>query len=156
MKAFDLSAIDALVEKNGKAEGSLITVLKDIQNQYGYLPQEVLRHVSEKLGVPLSKIFCIATFYSTFSLDPKGKNVISVCQGTACHVKKGDEVVTRLTRALKLGAGEKTTSNRSFTLEKVRCMGCCSIAPAVQVNQDHYGQVTQNSVNNILRKYGKV
>jgi len=156
MKSINLSAIDAILKNHGKAEGALIAVLKDIQNQYGYLPQEALRHVSEKLAVPLSKIFCIATFYSSFSLEPRGKNVISVCQGTACHMKKGDEVVSSLTRALKLGSDKKTTSDRAFTVEKVRCMGCCSIAPAVRVNQDHYGQVTQNSVANILRKYGKI
>ena len=156
MKSIDLSGIDASVEKHGKSEKSLIAVLKDIQKQYGYLPKEALRHVSEKLSVPLSKIFSVATFYSSFSLEPKGKNVISVCSGTACHVKKGDEVAARLTRALKLGADQKTTSDRAFTVEQVRCMGCCSIAPAVRVNQDHYGQVTQNSVDNILRKYGKV
>ena len=155
MKSFNLSAIDAILGKQGTSEESLIAVLKDIQNQHGYLPQEALRHVSEKLAVPLSKIFCIATFYSSFSLEPKGKNVISVCQGTACHVKKGEEVVTSLTRALKLGSDRKTSPDGAFTVEKVRCMGCCSIAPAVQVNGEHYGQVTQNSVANILRKYGK-
>jgi NADH-quinone oxidoreductase subunit E len=156
MKSFKLSAIDAILEKHGPAEQSLIAVLKDIQNQYGYLPQEALRHVSEKLAVPLSKIFCIATFYSSFSLEPQGKNVISVCQGTACHMKKGDEVVSSLTRALKLGSDRKTSPDGAFTVEKVRCMGCCSIAPALQVNGEHYGQVTQNSVANILRKYGKI
>lgn len=156
MKSFNLSAIDAILGKHGTGEESLIAVLKDIQNQYGYLPQEALRHVSEKLAVPLSKIFCIATFYSSFSLEPQGKNVISVCQGTACHMKKGDEVVSSLTRALKLGSDRKTSPDGAFTVEKVRCMGCCSIAPAVQVNGEHYGQVTQNSVANILRKYGKI
>jgi NADH-quinone oxidoreductase subunit E len=156
MKSFKLSAIDAILEKHGPAEQSLIAVLKDIQNQYGYLPQEALRHVSEKLAVPLSKIFCIATFYSSFSLEPQGKNVISVCQGTACHMKKGDEVDSSLTRALKLGSDRKTSPDGAFTVEKVRCMGCCSIAPALQVNGEHYGQVTQNSVANILRKYGKI
>jgi NADH:ubiquinone oxidoreductase subunit E len=156
MKSCNLSEIDAILEKHGTAADSLIAVLKDIQNQHGYLPQEALRHVSEKLAVPLSKIFCIATFYSSFSLEPKGKNVISVCQGTACHVKKGEEVVTSLTRALKLGSDRKTSPDGAFTVEKVRCMGCCSIAPAVQVNGEHYGQVTQNSVANILRKYGKI
>ena len=156
MKSFKLSAIDAILEKHGPAEQSLIAVLKDIQNQYGYLPQEALRHVSEKLAVPLSKVFCIATFYSSFSLEPQGKNVISVCQGTACHMKKGDEVVSSLTRALKLGSDRKTSPDGAFTVEKVRCMGCCSIAPALQVNGEHYGQVTQNSVANILRKYGKI
>ena len=156
MKSFNLSAIDAILGKHGTGEESLIAVLKDIQNQYGYLPQEALRHVSEKLAVPLSKIFCIATFYSSFSLEPQGKNVISVCQGTACHMKKGDEVVSSLTRALKLGSDRKTSPDGAFTVEKVRCMGCCSIAPALQVNGEHYGQVTQNSVANILRKYGKI
>ena len=156
MKSCNLSEIDAIIEKHGTAADSLIAVLKDIQNQHGYLPQEALRHVSEKLAVPLSKIFCIATFYSSFSLEPKGKNVISVCQGTACHVKKGEEVVNSLTRALKLGSDRKTSPDGAFTVEKVRCMGCCSIAPAVQVNGEHYGQVTQNSVANILRKYGKI
>ena len=156
MKSLNLSAIDAILEKHGAAADSLIAVLKDIQNQCGYLPQEALRHVSEKLAVPLSKIFCIATFYSSFSLEPKGKNVISVCQGTACHMKKGGEVVTAITKSLKLGSDKKTTDECVFTMEKTRCMGCCSIAPAMQVNGEHYGQVAHNSVANILRKYGKI
>lgn len=156
MKSLNMSAIDALLEKHGKAEESLIAVLKDIQNEYGYLPKEALRRVSEVLAIPLSKIFCVATFYSSFSLEPRGKNVISVCQGTACHMKKGGEVEAGLMRALKLGADRKTTSDGAFTVEKVRCLGCCSIAPAVRVNQDQYSQVTKNSVANILSKYGKV
>jgi NADH-quinone oxidoreductase subunit E len=156
MKSLNMSAIDALLEKHGKAEESLIAVLKDIQNEYGYLPKEALRRVGEVLAVPLSKIFCVATFYSSFSLEPRGKNVITVCQGTACHMKKGEEVVNSLTRALKLGADRKTTTDGAFTVEKVRCLGCCSIAPAVRVNQDQYSQVTKNSVANILSKYGKV
>jgi NADH:ubiquinone oxidoreductase subunit E len=156
MKSCNLSEIDAILDKHGMAQESLIAVLKDIQKQYGYLPQEALRQVSEKLAVPLSKIFCIATFYSSFSLEPKGKNVISVCQGTACHMKNGGEVVSALTKVLKLGSDKKTTADGVFSVEKVRCMGCCSIAPAVQVNGEHYGQVTHHSVADILRKYGKI
>lgn len=155
MESFDQSAIDLILERHGKAEGSLISILRDIQNQCGYLPQEALTYVSQKLELPLSKIFCIATFYSSFSLEPKGKNLINVCQGTACHVKNGEQVANKLTKELKLGAGEKTTPDRAFTLEKVRCMGCCSMAPAVRVNEDTYSQVAPNSVDRILKRYGK-
>jgi NADH-quinone oxidoreductase subunit E len=155
MESFDQSAIDLIIEKYGKREESLISILRDIQSQFGYLPKEALQYVSQKVDLPLSKIFCIATFYSSFSLEPRGKNLISVCQGTACHVKNGEQVVNKLAHELKLSAGEKTTADRAFSVEKVRCLGCCSMASAVRVNQDTYGQVTQNNVDKILKKYRK-
>ena len=155
MESFDRSVIDGVLKKHGNDAASLIAILRDVQGECGYLPKEALQYVSQKLDVPLSKIFCVATFFSSFSLEPRGKNVVSVCSGTACHVKHGGGVADRLTRQLKLSAEKKTTADRAFTLEKVRCMGCCSVAPAVQINQDTYGHVTQDAVNEILKKYGK-
>jgi NADH-quinone oxidoreductase subunit E len=129
--------------------------LQEIQDKYGYLPQEALRYASDSLGVPLSKLFCVATFYSSFSLEPRGKNLVSVCLGTACHVKNGANLFTKFAREMKLDGEGGTTKDLAFTLEKVRCMGCCSMAPVVRVNEDTYGHMTQNKVSNLLRKYRK-
>jgi NADH-quinone oxidoreductase subunit E len=155
MESFDRSVIDAIVKKYAKDGASLISILRDVQSECGYLPKEALQYVSQKLNVPLSKIFCVATFYSSFSLEPRGKNLVSVCSGTACHVRHGDGIANKLTKKLKLSADKKTSADRAFTLEKVRCMGCCSVAPAVRVNEDTYGQVTQDAVNGILKRYRK-
>jgi len=155
MESFNQSAVDSIVKKYGNNAGMLISILRDVQNECGYLPKDALQYVSKKLDIPLSKIFSLATFYSSFSLEPKGKNLICVCSGTACHVRHGDGIANRLARELKLGTDKKTSSDRTFTLEKVRCMGCCSVAPAVRVNEDTYGQVTQETVNGILKRYGK-
>jgi NADH-quinone oxidoreductase subunit E len=155
MESLNRSVIDGILKKHGNDAGLLISILRDVQGECGYLPREALEYVSQKLNVPLSKIFCIATFYSSFSLEPRGKNMVSVCSGTACHVRHGDDIANKLTRELKLSADKRTSPDRAFTLEKVRCMGCCSVAPAVRVNEDTYGQVTQEAVNGILKKYRK-
>jgi NADH-quinone oxidoreductase subunit E len=156
MESFDRSAVDSILKKHGNNAGLLISILRDVQGECGYLPKEVLQYVSQKLNVPLSKIFCVATFYSSFSLEPRGKNLVSVCSGTACHVRHGDDIANKLARKLRLSGDKKTSPDRAFTLEKVRCMGCCSVAPAVRVNEDIYGQVTQDTAKGILKKYRKI
>jgi NADH:ubiquinone oxidoreductase subunit E len=155
MELFDKSTIDNVLVKYQRGDGSLISVLQGVQGQCGYLPKEALQYVSQKLELPLSKLFSVATFYHSFSLEPRGKNKVSVCLGTACHVKGGENLMNKLARELKLEGGEGTTTDQKFTVEKVRCLGCCSIAPVLRVNEDTYGQVTQNKVDKILRKYEK-
>jgi NADH:ubiquinone oxidoreductase subunit E len=155
MGSFDQSAIDRLLKRHEKGDGSLISLLQDVQDKCGYLPQEVLQYISRAREVPLSKMFCVATFYSSFSLEPRGRNLVSVCLGTACHVKNGENLFTKCSRELKLDGQAGTTSNRAFTLEKVRCLGCCSMAPVVRVNEDTHGHMTQTKVGSLLRKYRK-
>jgi NADH-quinone oxidoreductase subunit E len=147
----DESIIDEIIGNNGKA--SLIVLLQGVQARYKYLPEKVLVLLSKKLEVPLSRVFSLATFYRSFSLKPKGKNVIKVCLGTACHVKNGTNLLERARREYNLSEEETTTEDLRFTVEKVRCLGCCSLAPVVRINEDTYGTVTQERLSKILTKY---
>jgi NADH-quinone oxidoreductase subunit E len=155
MESFNRSTIDSLIKRYQAGKSSLITILQDIQGERGYLPKDALAYFSAAAGVPLSKIHCVATFYRSFSLEPRGKNIVSVCLGTACHVKDGENILLKMGRELKLASNEGTTPDRKFTLEKVRCLGCCSMAPVVRVNKDTYGNVHQSTVPKILAPYRK-
>jgi NADH:ubiquinone oxidoreductase subunit E len=149
----DYMELDKIIEEqfNGDKE-NLIMILQAIQKTYNYLPQASLRYLSEKIGVPISKIFGVGTFYSTFSLEPRGKHIISVCLGTACHVRGGEKVRERIQEALKIRDGE-TTEDMLFTLESVRCLGCCSLGPVVRVNDDIHGRITSDMAGKILENY---
>jgi NADH-quinone oxidoreductase subunit E len=131
---------------------NLIAILQDIQTEFRYLPQSALREVSAKLDVPLNDVFHIATFYNCFSLEPVGKHVVQVCLGTACHVRGGPRVLDRLFRDLKLG-GEGTTKDMAFTVRSVRCLGCCGLAPVVQVDKRIHPHMTQAKVAGLLKRY---
>ncbi|KUO61572.1 NADH dehydrogenase [bacterium BRH_c32] len=131
---------------------SLIALLQDVQEIYGYLPQEALKDISEFIKVPLSGIYGVATFYNQFRLKPLGKNVIRVCRGTACHVKNSANILMALEMELGVKAGD-TTRDKLFTLETVACIGACSIAPVVNINQEYFGRVTVKEIPKILKKY---
>ena len=138
---------------NGKGKpGSLITVLRECQEVVGYLPSELLNHIAKGLVLPISQVFGVATFYSFFSLTPKGRHIVRVCTGTACYVKGIKEAMGRISTNYDLKEGE-TTEDRRFTLEGVRCLGACGLAPVMVVDKDIYGDVTSNKVINILEKY---
>ncbi|GAF88866.1 unnamed protein product, partial [marine sediment metagenome] len=111
-----------------------------------------LTYLSEKIGIPLSHIYGVGTFYSTFSLEPRGRNIISVCLGTACHVRGAEKVWGKIQEILNIGDGE-TTEDMRFTLESVRCVGCCSLGPVIRVNEDTYGRLTLDQVENIFEEY---
>jgi len=143
--------IDEIIKKNGSA--SLIVLLQEVQSHYRYLPEEAIVLLGKKLEVPLSKIFTLATFYRSFSLKPRGKNIIKVCLGTACHVKSGTNLFEKAQRDLSLSEEEMTTGDLTFTLEKVRCLGCCSLAPVVRINEDTYGSMTQEKLSKVLKRY---
>lgn len=143
--------IDEIIKKNGSA--SLIVLLQEVQSHYRYLPEEAIVLLGKKLEVPLSKIFTLATFYRSFSLKPRGKNIIKVCLGTACHVKSGTNLFEKAQRDLSLSEEEMTTGDSTFTLEKVRCLGCCSLAPVVRINEDTYGSMTQEKLSKVLKRY---
>lgn len=147
----DEKTVDKIIKKGG--ESSLITILQEVQSHYNYLPEQVLNLLSKKLEVPLSEIFSLSTFYRSFSLKPRGKNLLKVCLGTACHVKSGANLLEKVKRDLNLSEEDTTTKDLGFTVEEVRCLGCCSLAPVVSVNEDTYGSMTQEKLSKVLEKY---
>ena len=122
--------------------GNIVSILQDIEESFGYIPEDVVNVISKKLDIPASRFYGVATFYAQFHLKPRGKNVITVCTGTACHVKGAKRLINGLRKGLNLSDGEDTTGDRKFTLEQVACEGTCSMAPVVLVNGKVYGKVT--------------
>lgn len=135
-----------------KDRSSLIPLLQEIQSIYGYLPENALRDISDFVEVPLSRVYGVATFYNQFRLTPLGENVIRVCRGTACHVKNSANILYALETELGIKAGQ-TTRDKKFTLEVVNCIGACSIAPVILVNDDYHGRITVKDIPKILKKY---
>jgi NADH:ubiquinone oxidoreductase subunit E len=146
-----LSELDNIIEEHINDPGALIPVLQDINQKYNYLPELALKYVSERLGIPLGRVYHVATFYTAFSLTPRGKHLIKVCQGTACHVRGGAQVLNELERKLGIKAGE-TTPNLKFTLETVNCLGACALGPVVVID-DEYHPTSPVKVDKLLRKY---
>lgn len=149
----DYMELDRIIEEefNNNKE-NVIMMLQAIQRKHNYLPQPALRYLSTKIGVPLSKIYGVATFYSTFSLEPRGRNIISICLGTACHVRGAERVHERIHETLNIADGE-TTKDKRFTLESVRCIGCCSLAPVVKINEDMHSRIASDKIQKILNQY---
>ena len=144
--------IDDIIESQKNAPGAVIPVLRMSQDVVGYLPVEVIDYISAGLNIPSSDVYGVATFYSLFSLTPKGRHRIRACLGTACYVKGIKEVINRISKQFELEAGG-TTEDRRFSLEAVRCLGACGLAPVVVVDQDTYGGVSADQVAEILEKY---
>ena len=144
--------IDAVVEANRSVPGSIITVLRECQDIVGYLPKVLIEHISAGMGIPASTVFGVASFYSLFFFEPKGRHNIRMCLGTACYVKGIKEVMSRVGNEFKLGAGQ-TTEDRRFSMEAVRCLGACGLAPVMMVDQDTHGAVSADEVIDILNKY---
>lgn len=133
-------------------QNALIMVLHNAQRLFGYLPRRVQEMVSEGLNVPLSEVYGVASFYAFFSMVPKGRHEIKVCLGTACYVRGGQKIIEHLEKGLGVRVGD-TTKDRRFSLNEVRCVGACSLAPAVLINDDVYAQVDPAGVNEIIEKY---
>jgi NADH:ubiquinone oxidoreductase subunit E len=149
----DYMELDRIIEEDfGNDQENLIMILQAIQKQYNYLPQPALAYLSTKIDVPMSKIYGVATFYSTFSLEPRGRNIISICRGTACHVRGAERVLEQIQENLCICDGE-TTEDRRFTLESVRCIGCCSLGPVVKINEDVHARIAPDKINKILKQY---
>ena len=148
----DVRKVSDIIDKYRQEKSVLIPVLQGITREYGYLPKDILVYVSLELDIPLSQIHSVATFYTAFSLEPRGKYMVSVCLGTACHVQGGGRILERLERELKISPGE-TTKDKQFSLEAVRCLGCCGLAPVFTVNEDLYGKVTQSKVTKLIKQY---
>jgi len=135
----------------GKKE-LLVSLLQDIQAEFNYLPHHVLAVVSRKMDLPLSQIYSVATFFKAFSLQPRGRHVVTVCLGTACHVRRGQSLVDHFERNFGIKAGE-TTPDMRFTLETVNCLGCCALGPVVVVDGKYYGQMNADKLTRVLEKY---
>jgi len=141
-----------LISQSKARQDSLIEILQDIQAEYNYLPREVLSQISREFEIPISQVLRVATFYAAFSLKPRGRHLINVCLGTACHVRGAGRILEKLERELSVKSGE-TSSDFKFSLETVRCIGCCSLAPVVRIDEDTHGRLTQDKIPRILKKY---
>ncbi|MCX7013026.1 MAG: NAD(P)H-dependent oxidoreductase subunit E [Candidatus Sumerlaeota bacterium] len=150
-EVMDREEIGEILEKHNGARGSLIATLEEIQARCGYLPEEALRAVVDGTGRSLVDVYGVATFYRSFSLQPRGRHLITVCLGTACHVRGGPMVVEEFERRLEIRAGE-TTPDREFTLQRVNCLGACALGPIVAVDGDYFSKVNTAKVKRILKK----
>lgn len=140
----------AILEKNGYEKSKLIPILQEVQNIYRYLPEKVLYLIANSLKMPPSKVFGVATFYSHFTLTPKGKYVVKICNGTACHVKGSMKIYDALRERLGLEGKSNTSADMMFTIETVSCLGACGLAPAVVINDKVYGQVEPKEAVKII------
>ena len=147
----DTKKLDDIIEKNGRYKDAVIPILQDIQAEYNWLPKEVFEIVARELEIPLMDVYGVATFYRTFSLKPRGKHIITVCLGTACHVRGGQRITETISRELGIYPGE-TTEDLKFTLETVNCLGCCAIGPIAVIDGEYYGGMTSQKVISLLKK----
>lgn len=149
----DFSRLDALLPAYEGRQGSLIPLLQAAQNLEGYLSRPVLKHISERMKVPAAEIYGVVTFYSMFRLEPQGKHIVRVCKGTACHVSDADGIKDALIENLKLEDGKVTTEDMQFTLMEVACLGCCSLAPVIMIDDQTFGKLTPEAIPGILDKF---
>lgn len=143
-----------IVKKHGKDKSALIAVLQDIQESFNYLPKDALKTAGKALGVPFSRVYEVATFYTAFSLKPRGEHIVKICMGTACHVRGAAAIQDKMERTLCIKPGETTPDNK-FSLETVNCVGACALGPVVVINTEYHGQVTMAKVDKIVGKINK-
>jgi NADH:ubiquinone oxidoreductase subunit E len=148
------SAVDGIIQHHRGRPGALIPVMEEIQEAIGYLPKGILRRVAKGLRIPFSEVYGVATFYSFFTMVPRGKHTIRCCLGTACYVRGGQRIMETLRKTLKIEPGE-TTEDRRFSLETVRCLGACGLAPVVVVDEDTHRQVKPSKIPGVLDAYDK-
>ncbi len=147
----DESRLDSIIDEYNAEQGSLISILQDVQAEYKYLPREALEYVAGRLDIPCVQVFGVATFFKAFSLKPKGRRQIHVCMGTACHVRGSKKVLEEFERKLGIEAGS-TTKDGEYTLETVNCVGACALGPVVVNNEKYHGQMTPIKVEDLLKK----
>lgn len=145
-------ALSRLLDEHRGHDGALIPVLQEAQNIYGYLPEEVLERIAWKLEIPFSKVFGVCTFYAQFHLKPRGRNIVRVCLGTACHVRGGEKIFHAAQESLGVESGG-TTQDLRFTLETVACIGACGLSPCMMVNEDTHGRLVPGKVGGVLDGY---
>jgi NADH-quinone oxidoreductase subunit E len=144
--------VDSLIDSYTDKKEQLISLLQDIQAEFNYLPRDVLVRVSQKLDIPLSQVFSVATFFRAFSLKPRGRHLVTVCLGTACHVRGGERLADKVERDYRIKPGE-TTEDMKFTLETVNCLGCCALGPVVVVDGKYESQMNSDKLGHVLQHY---
>jgi NADH-quinone oxidoreductase subunit E len=148
-------SLETILDRYPPSPEHLISALQDVQAKFSYLPEEAMTAVCDHLGVPLSRGWAVATFYKAFSLEPKGEHEISVCLGTACHVRGGKNLYDKFRRDLDIAGEEGTTRDLKFTLRQVRCLGCCSMGPVAQVDEEVHGNLNQRKAGTLIKQYRK-
>lgn len=155
MADFDYTVLDRIIDGLGAVPSSIIAILQSVQEHYRYLPGEIFPHMAKRLCVSEARIYSVATFYENFSLEPKGKFVIKVCDGTACHVRKSIPILERLRSDLGLSENKSTTDDLGFTVETVSCLGACGLAPVLTVNDKVYPSMTPDKASELLEELKK-
>lgn len=151
-ETINFEVVDSILLELGTKQSSIIAILQSIQEHYRYLPKEVFPYLSTKIGISQAKIYSIATFYENFSLEPKGKYVLKVCDGTACHVRKSIPILNSLRKELGLSEAKATTDDLQFTVETVSCLGACGLAPVLTVNDKVYPAMTPEKTSLLLKE----
>lgn len=152
LSAQEIAKLDAILESHSYNATKVIAIMQDIQKEYRYLPEETLTYISKAIGISEAKIFGVATFYENFSLEPKGKYVIKVCDGTACHVRHSVPILEAFREELNVSESKKTTDDRLFTVETVSCLGACGLAPVCTVNDLVHPAMTKEKVKEIIKE----
>jgi len=147
-----MTVLEILETIGNVTSGDLIPILQKVQNQYGYLPQDILAEVSKHASIPISRIYGVATFYEQFYLEPHGRHTIKCCRGTACHVNRVSEIINTISDQLDIEPSQ-TTADGHFTFETVACLGTCFLAPVIMVDDDYYGNLKPDQIKDILKKY---
>jgi NADH-quinone oxidoreductase subunit E len=148
----DQEKIDQIIDKYADEEGVLIQLLLDVQRELNWVPKEVVQRISDRLQVPLSQIYRVASFYNSMSLKPRGRHLVNVCLGTACQVRGGPRLMDRIKDVLGINPGE-TTQDMKFTLERVNCLGCCALGPVMVVDSEYHGKIMPAKAEEILKSY---
>ena len=148
----ELSKVNSIIDKYPQKKSVLIQLLLDIQGESHWISQDAIQRVSERLDIPISQIYRVASFYKAMSLTPRGKHTINVCMGTACHVRGATRIIDKLEDSLGIKTGE-TTEDRRFTVERVNCLGCCALGPVMMVDRDYHGKMTPAKVEAVLKDY---
>jgi NADH-quinone oxidoreductase subunit E len=144
--------VTAIIRKYDSDKSQLVSILQDIQSEFNYLPRAALDKVSKKMSIPQSQVYAMSTFFRAFSLKERGKHIVNICLGTACHVRGGELILDSLERQLNVKSGG-TTQDLNFTLESVNCMGCCATGPVVKIGDEYFGHMTNDKVEPMLNKY---
>lgn len=151
-ETIDFELVDRIVDEHGCRQDGIVAMLQDVQEHYRYLPREVFPYIAKRVGISEASIYSVATFYENFSLEPKGKYVIKICDGTACHVRKSIPILERVRKDLGLDSKKKTTDDYMFTVETVSCLGACGLAPVMMVNETVHPAMTPDKASALLKE----
>ena len=155
METVNFGTVDAILQKNNFDKSRIISIMQELQAEYRYLPKDALVYIAEKVGISPAKIFGVATFYGNFSLDAKGKYVIKICRGTACHVRRSDKILEALYEVTGLNEDKLTTDDGLFTIEIVSCLGACGLSPVIMVNDTVHPQMTPEKTKALIEELRK-